>query len=296
MLTRVDLGFDLEGGRVADAVEPNPTLARRVLAVRLGRLRDQHGHDLRWLAEKLDVALSQASRLDSGARGYGINDVKVLCAEYQLPRVETVALLALATEARRRAWWQQVDLVPSYRTLIGFEQAATEIAEFCSTIVPGMLQTESYAEASVRYGSPPGDERAASAVSVRMRRQKVLSRVAPPHLAVVIDEAVLARGPERDVMRAQLDHLLAMASLPNIRIQVLPFDRGFYPAGMGQFILLRLPGDLPDVHYWESPVGSSDSDNVEIVKAARSLWNELQGLCPSTSESTELIRRYRDRL
>ena len=81
-----------------------------------------------------------------------------------------------------------------------------------------MLQTESYAEASVRYGSPPGDERAASAVSVRMRRQKVLSRVAPPHLAVVIDEAVLARGPERDVMRAQLDHLLAMAQHSQIYV------------------------------------------------------------------------------
>jgi hypothetical protein len=143
---------------VADAVEPNPTLARRVLAVRLRTLREQRGHDLDWLAGKLNVALSQASRLDTGARGFRLPDVERLCQAYGLSPMRTEELLAHASETQKRAWWQETDLLDSYRTLIGLERAATEIAEFCSTVVPGLLQTEGYADTAVRASALPVDD------------------------------------------------------------------------------------------------------------------------------------------
>jgi hypothetical protein len=281
---------------VADAVEPNPTFARRVLAVRLHDLREQYGRDLLWLAQTLPVALSQASRLDTGARGFRPTQVEILCREYGLPATQAAELMALAKEAQRRAWWQQVDLGNSYRTLIGLERAATEISEFCSNVIPGLLQVPEYSRAAVKLsGLNIADSVVQRAVDVRRRRQEILLGHTPPDLEVVIDEATLARGPDEDAMRSQLKHLLRVSEWPKVRIQVVPFERGLYPTGDGHYILLRLP-TVPDIYYSESLLGASDTDGLEPVTEARSLWKTVQGMALSTPASRELIDNYLRRL
>ncbi len=282
---------------MADAVEPNPTLARRVLAVRLHKLRVQHGYDLPWLARTLDVALSQASRLDTGARGFGLPQLMRLCQEYQLPPMQADELMALAKEARsRRAWWQQVDLWDSYRTLIGLEQAATELNEFCSNVIPGLLQVPDYMRAAVRLsGINVTDSVVEQVIGVRERRQEILRKKNPPELEVVVDEATLARGPGKRIMRSQLEHLLELTKWPKIRIQVVPFERGLYPTGDGHYILLRVP-DAPDVYYRETLLGSTDTDDSADVAEARSLWNTVRGMALSTPASNKLIEDYLRRL
>ncbi|MET7761610.1 Scr1 family TA system antitoxin-like transcriptional regulator [Streptomyces sp. NPDC005393] len=43
------------------------------------------------------------------------------------------------------------------------------------------------------------------------------------------------------VMRAQLEHLVDMADLPNVTAQVLPFSRGAHAGMFGPHLLLSLP-------------------------------------------------------
>ena len=183
-----------KGNRVTVAVDANPTVARRQLAVFLKRLREQRKRSLDEVAKHLGVAVSQASRLDTGARGYSPDDVGSLASWYGLSETDEASLLALAEESRKRAWWQQVDLMPSYRTLIGMEQAAESINEYTSSVIPGLLQTRDYAQAMIRASELDiRPDRVEQAVAVRMRRQQVLTRERAPQLWVVIDEAVLAR-------------------------------------------------------------------------------------------------------
>jgi transcriptional regulator with XRE-family HTH domain len=276
--------------------EPNPTVARRELAVYFRKLREQREHTLTQLAEKLVVTQGQASRLDSGARGFRPEDVEVLCDWYGLGRGERERLLEIAEEARRRAWWQQYDLDDSYRTLIGFEQAAVLICEFCNTVVPGLLQAEDYAMAAAevgKIGNKPFVTR--DAVAVRMRRQEILRRPDPPELSVLIDEAVLARGVGGSaVMRRQLDQLVEAAQRPRMEIRVIGFEAGMYPTAPSQFILLDVGSRLPPVYYSEDQLRPSDSSADKDIQRTRWLWDVLQSRALSPADSIRRIVRYRD--
>jgi hypothetical protein len=53
-------------------------------------------------------------------------------------------------------------------------------------------------------------------------------------------------------MRAQLEHLLQITDLPNVALQIVPFDAGPHAAAGGPFTILRFPEpDLADVVYIE---------------------------------------------
>jgi transcriptional regulator with XRE-family HTH domain len=276
------------------AVEPNPTVARRQLAVFFKNVRELQGHSLEALAERLGVALSQASRLDTGARGFHPKDVRLLASWYQLDAATEQSLLALAEESRKRAWWQQVDLKPAYRTLIGMEQVATSIDEYCGSAIPGLLQTRDFATAALRSGSlDVTPEQIGLAVDVRLRRQQILTHDLPPPLRVVIDEAALARVTGgSDVMRSQLEHLLEASTRPHITVQVIGFEYGIHPGGESQFILLAMPGDLPDVVYNDGLLGPSDSSAAAEVHKGRRLWQTISAIALDPPASTERIVRY----
>ena len=44
-------------------------------------------------------------------------------------------------------------------------------------------------------------------------------------------------------MKRQLEHVLAMAELAHVTIQVLPLEVGAHPGMEGSFVLLRFPDD-----------------------------------------------------
>jgi hypothetical protein len=87
-----------------------------------------------------------------------------------------------------------------------------------------------------------------------MARKQLLTRADAPQLWVVLDEAVLRRPiGGRDVMRAQLEALMQANTMPNVRLQILPFRVGGHAATGGAFSILRFAEqELPDVVYVES--------------------------------------------
>jgi transcriptional regulator with XRE-family HTH domain len=110
-----------------------------------------------------------------------------------------------------------------------------------------------------------------------------------------IDEAALSRpfgAPH--VMRAQLEHLLEMADLPNVSVQVLPFRLGSHAAAGGAFTILRFAEpDLPDVVYLEhlnSAVYLDKRSEVEDYLAAMERVS-VQAETPVRSKDT--LRRLR---
>ena len=282
---------------VTTVSEANPTVARRRLAVYFRKLREQHAFGLDRLSTILGVALSQASRLDTGARGFQVEDVQKLAQWYGLEPGEQARLVALAEEGRKRAWWQQFDLDPPLRTMIGMEQAAVSIGEYAGSVIPGLLQTPDYARASFAAALVDVPRQTADdVVAVRMRRQQVLARARPPELWVVIDEAALARvAGGAAVMRRQLEHLHAKANEPGMTVQVIGFEYGIYPGGGNHFVLLRME-DLPDVLYTESLEKHSDTTDPSALQATRKLWDALRALALSPRDSADRIMKYINQL
>ena len=95
-----------------------------------------------------------------------------------------------------------------------------------------------------------------------------------------MDEAVLRRPVGgAAVMRGQLEHLLEMARLPHVTLQVVPFSRGRHAAESGSFTVLRFEErDLPDVVYLEQLTGAvyldQRPDVEEYLKVADALSGE----------------------
>jgi hypothetical protein len=185
-------------------------------------------------------------------------------------------LLALARNANTPGWWHRYgDVLPNwFQSYLGLEAAAGVIRTYEIQFVPGLLQTAEYARAVILLG-----HRNASAdeinrrVSLRMDRQRILTRRDPPHLWVVMDEAVLRRPVGgRSVMHGQLAALIEASKLPNIRLQVIPFHTGGHAASGGAFSILRFRDqDLPDVVYVEqltSAIYLDKRDDVDHYVAA----------------------------
>jgi hypothetical protein len=101
-----------------------------------------------------------------------------------------------------------------------------------------------------------------------MARQGLLTGSQPPHLWVVLDEAVLRRSVGRPgVMRGQLKHLLEATEWPNVTIQIVPFLAGGHAAAGGPFSILRFAEfDLPDVVYLEQLTSALYLDKRDTVE------------------------------
>jgi transcriptional regulator with XRE-family HTH domain len=237
----------------------SPTLRRRELGARLRSLRAEQGLTVEQVAERLLCSSSKVSRMETGQRGATQRDVRDLCRIYGVTNEAQVAhLMELARGGRQQGWWQSHEL-DYFATYVDFEQVATTLSWYQSSIVPGLLQTVDYAKAMYE-GSLPSEftpERAYELIEVRLRRQQVLTTREPPvQLRAICDEAVLHRvvgGPA--VMGAQLQHLIEAANMRNVTFQVIPYSAGAHPAMDNNFDILEFKDVASPMVYVEGLMG-----------------------------------------
>ncbi|SBW17500.1 helix-turn-helix domain-containing protein [Protofrankia symbiont of Coriaria ruscifolia] len=248
-----------------------PTVRRILLGSLLRRLREDKGISREEAGYSIRASESKISRLELGRVSFKERDVADLLTLYGvMDEAERAPLMALVREANTPGWWQNfTDVLPSwFQSYIGLEEAATLIRTYEIQFIPGLLQTEDYARAIITQGNGGAQsDTIERRISVRMNRQKLLARPTHPRLWVVIDEAALRRplgGPK--VMRAQLEHLIKLASQPNLSLQIMPFRFGGHAAEGGAFSILRFPeADLSDVVYLEQLAGAVYLDKREDV-------------------------------
>ena len=234
-----------------------PTVQRMLVGARLRRLRTELGLSREEAAESIRASEWKIHRLENGQVGFKERDIIDLLRRYGVTDPAEVAdFLALAREANVPGWWQHYgDVLPQwFRTYVDLESAASLIRTYEGQFVPGLLQTDGYMRAVVRGAHlEDSGEEVGRRVRLRMARQMLLTREDPPRLWAVVDEAALRRPVGgREVMRGQLERLVEATKLPNVTLQVLPFNSGAHPAMVGSFSVLRFPDqELPDVVYLE---------------------------------------------
>ncbi|MET7420862.1 helix-turn-helix transcriptional regulator [Dactylosporangium sp. NPDC005555] len=261
-----------------------------LLGAHLRRLREAQGvtrEDAGW---EIRSSESKISRMELGRVGFKERDVADLLTLYGLDDdEERTRLLALARDANNPGWWHRFgDVLPNwFQSYLGLEAAAALIRTYEVQFVPGLLQTKEYARAVVLlgHGRAKADE-IDRRVELRMARQQVLTRPDAPKLWVVVDEAALRRPIGGiDIMRGQVDALLEANTLPNVRLQVIPFNAGGHAAAGGAFTILRFPDqDLPDVVYIEqltSALYLDKRDDVDLYAEA------MERLCVEARPPTE---------
>jgi hypothetical protein len=278
-----------------------PTVLRILVGAQLRRLREASGITREAAAYAIRASEAKMSRIEAGRVGFRRRDVADLLTMYGVtdPSAQD-AVLRLAAQANEPGWWHPFnDTIPDwFSTFVGLEQAATIIRCYEAQYVPGLLQTEAYANAVIDLGQAVRADQMSQRVKLRMQRQQVLTMPHPPDYWAVIDEAVLRRNlGGRQVMRDQLDHILEASKRPNITVQVVPFDRSDAAAVGGPFTLLRFTEpDLPDIVYLEqlnSALYLNRSVDVEIYLK---IVDRLAAGALTPHQSTELITSVRDTL
>ncbi|CAM5238126.1 Transcriptional regulator OS=Streptomyces fumanus OX=67302 GN=GCM10018772_18100 PE=4 SV=1 [Streptomyces fumanus] len=164
----------------------------------------------------------------------------------------------------------------------------------------GLLQTEAYTRALLTAGNPHAPASATERrVALRMRRQELLARPAPPKLWVVMDETVL-RWPVggADVMRAQIGHLIEVNRLPHVTLQIMPFAGGPHPAlPAGAFDLFRFRArELPDIVYLGGLVGAVYLDKADDVLVYREALDRLGAQATPAGRTEAVLDRIRREL
>jgi hypothetical protein len=200
----------------------------------------------------LELSRVKMWRIEKGASAMRSLDVEHMCRLYghSVDADITQALMALARESKEKGWWvSYAGVIPrGFEAFIGLEAAASSMFGYEPSIVPGLLQTESYARAIVEKGGPAelSPAEIESTVALRMERQKILTRTNkhPMRLDVVLGEEILHRlVGGRSVMAEQLRHLLVVSErVDAIRIRILDNAIGAH-AGLstGGFALMDFP-------------------------------------------------------
>ncbi|MFJ2704646.1 Scr1 family TA system antitoxin-like transcriptional regulator [Streptomyces sp. NPDC087428] len=188
----------------------------------------------------------------------------------------------------------EVDLIPAWaEQYMDLERSALALSFFANQVLPGLLQTETYARAVFGSRVPAfSPEEIDTHVSNRLERQEIMRRTLPPTTSFILSEAIVRAPLGGPVVHEEtLRHLRACADLPGFALQIMPLDRATHAALDGPFILLETP-DYQHIAYTETQRGSqliADPDDISIL-AQRYAMLRTQAL------NVEDTKRLLDRL
>ncbi|QNE79249.1 helix-turn-helix domain-containing protein [Streptomyces finlayi] len=121
------------------------------------------------------------------------------------------------------------------------EVTASARHEYETHVVPGLLQTETYARTVLSGGYPPVDDEVIEGrVQARLARQSLLTRKNPAAISFVLELSALARPiGGRRTHKEQLRRILDVAQLRHVQVQVMPQGRENHSGLSGSFVLLE---------------------------------------------------------
>lgn len=270
------------GGDTALALRTSISERQRRLGAELRRQRERSGRSLAEAAAAVGMSSSHLSHVEAGRTALTIDRLRALCRAYGLNHEPYVEALVAMAESSGRGWWS------AYRrrqpqtalNLAELEAGADRLESQEPLCIPGLFQTEAYMHASFDMLGPGRGERdAADSAEFRLRRQQVLTGQRPPAVHLVIHEAALhVHVGTPEVMREQLVHLVELARLPHVVIQVFPYEAGVYAAHSGAFLLIRPTVEELGTVLLDHPVQPLYLDDPEHIARYAEMFRRLTEL------------------
>lgn len=199
------------------------------MAGRLRELRLDAGLTARALSAAAGWHEAKTSRIESAKQAPSDADIRLWCRACGAEDQAADLIAASRTADSMYVEWRRVNRTGLRR----LQESRRDLYErtrlfrvYCSTVVPGFLQTPGYARALMSaitaFRGIPDD--VDDAVSARMNRNRILG-AAGHHFIMLVEESVLRyRLGDSEVMAAQLGHLLSAMSLPSVSLGVIPLS------------------------------------------------------------------------
>jgi len=180
-------------------------------------------------AESLSWQASKVSKLENGRQTPSDDDINAWTRATNSLDEAAGLLASLHTLEVQYAEWQRVlraGIRPRQNQLAELDQKARLFRVFEATVIPGLLQTSEYARArfseGIRVFKLPND--VDEAIAARMKRQDIFYRPGKRFHFVLTEAALRFRMCSPEVMLGQLDRLISLSALPNVRLGVIGFE------------------------------------------------------------------------
>lgn len=200
---------------------------------------------------------------------------------------------ALGTDGFFARWLEDLEtkFAEHFALVAELERHATEIRHYGALLIPGLLQTDAYANALFRVHRPNHrPEELDQRVVSRLERARILEGPSGPVFWVLLDEAALRRKVGgADAMAKQLRKIEGMAESGRLRLHVLPFDVGAHSLTEGMLYLLRF-ADAPPVAYAEGVNTGYLMDDPAQVRHCQTVYDLALSDALSQRKSLALLR------
>ncbi|GAA3957253.1 helix-turn-helix transcriptional regulator [Actinomadura viridis] len=272
-----------------------PRRRRQELGAELRKLRKSTGMNSTAFGASCGWSQSKVSKSERGATLLSPEDVKVWANKAGADRATVDRLVALAVELSSEDlnWSPEQGKLSERNAYIGeVERESAGLHNFQPSAISGLLQTADYARRVMTLLDVGDEHDVAAAVAKRMDRQTVLYDASKTLEFLLTEGALRWRPGPPALMLPQLDRLLSLATLPNVTIGVLPFDRQATTLYLNGFTIFDHPEDpfvLVETYHGERRF--RDEDKLAQYRAA---FSRLRESAATGTEATALIRRIMD--
>ncbi|MEU0521101.1 helix-turn-helix transcriptional regulator [Streptosporangium sp. NPDC006007] len=196
----------------------------RVLGGLLRRLRKDAGLTGKELALRAGVTQPTISQIETGQLLPVPDTVDRLAEALGLDEVRRGELDALLARLRDEVSRLKGGLAGKESANAARLRSARRVVSFQSGMIPALLQTAEYARLVLAFGRDVDGEDVARAAAVRVGAQAVLFESGREFCFVLAEGAVRTWPGSPALMRAQLDRLVQISTLPCVRLGVVPWS------------------------------------------------------------------------
>lgn len=259
-----------------------PSSPVEYFGVELRAYREAAGMSRPQLAEKLGYTPQWIGQLESGK--YGPSE--------DFARDCDTCFQTNGTFHRLWEWIQRFGrlavLPPGFPDFIEREAEAAGMHIFETMVITGLFQTPEYAYEVLRSGKT--SETVDQLVATRIERQEILKRKNPPHVVAIFDEGAIRRPVgSQEVMKGQIQHLMDLADMHHVTLQIVPTLKGAYAGLPGAFTIMNFRDDSDVVHVG-SHVGAQLVDHADAVRDYRVRFDLIRGAAVPADESLDMLR------
>ncbi|MET7853824.1 helix-turn-helix transcriptional regulator [Streptomyces avermitilis] len=192
---------------------------------------------------------------------------------------------------------RQPGLAAWFRQWARLEGTAITLYTYECRLIPGLLQTEAYARQLFTDELPPlDDEQVEAQWAARADRQRLLRGRPNSAFSFILEEHLFLRQTGGvEVTRGLVDHILEVAQLRNIEIQIMPLVRASHAGLHGPTQLLETPENQWFAYNEGQQSGLLISDS-KVVSVLKQRYARMRSQALTLVDSMSLLERMRGEL
>ena len=272
-------------GAVGTGGEPEASDSLRTFGAVVQALREHAGLSREEFGERVGLSKHTVASLELGRR---MPD-PTFADRSEAVLGNTGALRKAAQHLAR-----QPGLAAWFRRWARLEADAITLYTYECRLIPGLLQTEAYARTLFTNQLPPlSDDQIEAHWVARAQRQRLLRERPNTAYAFILEEHLfLRRTGGVEVTRELIDHVLEIAALRNVELQVMPVEQHAH-AGLGGPMRLLETREIQWFAYCEGQESGQFIADSKVVSMLQMRYARMRSQALTLQDSLGLLQRMR---